>query len=51
MLDTQFHYSMNGLKFYKEEIWLAIGTLIISMIAAIIPAIKAYRIDIIKSLQ
>lgn len=51
MLDSQFHYSMSGFKFYKEEFWLTIGTLVISLIAAIIPAIKAYKIDIIKSLQ
>ena len=51
MLDNQFHYNMNGFSFYKEEVYLGVATLLISGIAAIIPAIKAYQTDIIKSLQ
>ena len=51
MLDNQFHYNMNGFSFYKEEVYLGLATLLISGIAAIIPAIKAYQTDIIKSLQ
>lgn len=51
MLDSQFHYSLNGLKFYKQEWLLGLATIIISLLAAVIPAIKAYRTDIIKSLQ
>ncbi len=51
LLNEQFHYSLKGMLFYKEELYLGIATLIISLIAAIIPAWKAYRTDIIKSLQ
>jgi len=51
MLNGQFHYSLNGLAFYKEELFLGFATLAISLIAALIPAIKAYKTDIIKSLQ
>ncbi len=51
MLNSQFHYSLDAFRFYKEEYFLGIGTLVISLIAALIPAIKAYHTDIIKSLQ
>lgn len=51
LLNEQFHYSLKGMVFYKEEIWLGLATLAISLLAAIIPAVKAYNTEIIKSLQ
>jgi putative ABC transport system permease protein len=51
MLDGQFHYGMSAMTFYKEELYLGLATILISLVAALIPSYKAYKTDIIKSLQ
>lgn len=50
LLYNQFHYGLNAFQLYREELWIFIITIIISVIAAIIPAVKAYNTDVIKSL-
>lgn len=50
LLHNQFHYGLNAFQLYREELWILLITIAISVIAAIIPAMKAYKTDVIKSL-
>ena len=44
------HIHITGKLFLAEEKWLIAGGFIIGIVAAIIPAVKVYRIDIFKTL-
>ena len=46
-----YKYKINAFSFIAEEAGLLIGALAIGFIAAVIPAIQAYRTDISKSLS
>ncbi len=48
---SDYHYDFTGWILYDMEIWLFIGMLGIGMISALYPAIRAYRIDIVKTLK
>ena len=51
MLDDQFHYSLDVLRIYPVE-WLILSvTLVISIIAGLLPAFKAYKTNIIENLR
>jgi len=45
------HIALSGFVFYSEEIYIFCGAICIGLIAALIPAIMAYRIDIAKNLS
>lgn len=46
-----YKYKLNAFSFIREEAGLLIGALVIGFIAAIIPAIQAYRTDIAKVMK
>ncbi len=46
-----YKYRFDAWHFIREEAWLFIGSLLIGLIAAIIPAFQAYKTDIAKTLQ
>jgi putative ABC transport system permease protein len=50
-LSNEYHYYFTGWIIYEYEYLLIIGAVIIGMISALIPAIKAYQIDISKTLN
>jgi len=45
------HITFSGLVFYTSEIYIFFGAILIGMLAATVPAIMAYRIDIAKNLS
>jgi putative ABC transport system permease protein len=49
-LNNSFHYTMNASDFSVQELYLVFATLIFGIVAALIPAINAYRMDISKTL-
>ena len=50
-LTEAYHYDFSGWIFIKEELYLFIGAIFIGIIAALFPALKAYRTDISKTLS
>jgi putative ABC transport system permease protein len=50
-LTSNYHYDFTGFIFSPFEIWILIGTVLIGMISALLPAISAYRIDISSTLK
>ena len=50
-LSNNFHYQMNIFEFGDKELWLLALTLIIAIVAAIIPAISAFQTNISKTLS
>lgn len=50
-MEGSYKYSFSAFRFFKEEGMLAIGALIIGIVAAIIPAIKASRTNIHETLN
>lgn len=51
MLNQQFHYGLDAFRLYPEELLIVAVTLLISLVAGLVPALKAYNTDVIKSLQ
>lgn len=49
-LENTRHIHISGVVFLPEEGWLAFAGVVIGLVAAIIPAIRVYRIDIFKTL-
>jgi putative ABC transport system permease protein len=49
-MQANYKYALNGYEFLSEEINLLVAALVIGLLAAIIPAIQAYRTDISKTL-
>jgi len=49
-MQDAYRYTFTGRTFLKEEFYLLIGALLIGLIAAIIPAMQAYRTDISETL-
>ena len=49
-LNNNFHYTMNISDFSIQECYLMLATLAFGIIAALIPAISAYKMDISKTL-
>ena len=50
-LKTAYRYSFSGMIFLKEEIFLLAGALLVGLVAAIIPAVQAFRTDISTTLS
>ena len=50
-LNVKYNYQFSGLVFDGLELVLLFMTILIGMIAAIFPAIAAYRLDISKTLK
>ena len=44
------HVHISGTQFMPEELWLVLASILIGLVAAILPAIRVYRIDIFKTL-
>lgn len=49
-LNNNFHYSMNLSDYSIQEFYLVLITLVFGILAALIPAISAYKMDISKTL-
>jgi putative ABC transport system permease protein len=49
-LNNSFHYTMNVNDFSIQEVYLTIAALLFGVIAALAPAINAYKMDISKTL-
>lgn len=49
-LNNSFHYTMNVTDFSIQEVYLTIAALLFGVIAALAPAINAYKMDISKTL-
>lgn len=49
-MEDAYRYSFTGQTFLKEEFYLFLGALFIGFIAAILPALQAYRTDISETL-
>lgn len=49
-MEDKYHYSFTAAKFLKEEFYLLGGALIMGFIAAVIPAIQAFKTDISQTL-
>ena len=49
-MEDAYRYSFTGKTFLKEEFYLFLGALLIGFIAAILPALQAYRTDISETL-
>lgn len=49
-LNNSFHYTMNVTDFSIQEVYLTIAALLFGVIAALVPAINAYKMDISKTL-
>ena len=49
-IEQNFHYDFNVLSLLIEEIWLFLGALFIGLLAAAIPSLGIYKIDISRTL-
>lgn len=49
-IEQNFHYDFNVLSLLKEEFWLFLGALFIGLLAAAIPSLGIYNINISKTL-
>lgn len=50
-LEDTYKYTFTGGVFLLEEGWLFLGTLFIGFLAAVLPAVQAYRVDISATLS
>jgi putative ABC transport system permease protein len=50
-LEETYKYTFSGFIFLKQELYLGIGALFIGFLAAVIPAIQAYKADISETLS
>ena len=50
-LEATYKYTFTGFVVLVEEGWLFLGTLLIGFLAAVIPALQAYRVDISATLS
>jgi len=51
MASDRYNYSFTTFKFLKAEFWLFVASIVIGIIAAIVPAIIAYKTEIHKTLS
>ena len=51
MASERYNYSFTVFKFLKAEIWLFVASLVIGTIAALVPAVIAYKTEIRKTLS
>jgi putative ABC transport system permease protein len=50
-LTEQYHYDFSGWIFLKEEMYILAGALVIGIVSALYPALKAYSVDISSTLS
>ena len=51
IMDANFNYSLNNKGVLNDEWWLLIVSIIIGLVACLIPSIQVYRMDISKTLS
>ena len=51
IMDANFNYSLNNTGVLNDEWWLLIVSIIIGLVACLIPSIQVYRMDISKTLS
>ena len=51
IMDANFNYSLNNTGILNDEWWLLIVSVIIGLVACLIPSIQVYRMDISKTLS
>ena len=51
IMDANFNYSLNNTGVLNDEWWLLIVSVIIGLVACLIPSIQVYRMDISKTLS
>jgi putative ABC transport system permease protein len=49
-LESQQQYAVSGLVWREEELWLAAAALGVGFVAALLPAWRAYRTDVSRTL-
>lgn len=49
-LESQKQYPVSGLEWRPEELWLIGGALVVGLVAALLPAWRAYRTDVSRTL-
>ena len=49
-VEQNFHYDFGVLSLLTEELWLLAGALVIGLLAAAIPSLGIYKIDISRTL-
>ncbi|HHP7241279.1 MAG TPA: ABC transporter permease [Cyclobacteriaceae bacterium] len=49
--EERFHYQFTGLKFLESELLLFGGTILIGILASLIPAVQVYKVNIAKTLE
>ena len=51
MAEQEFHYGIDGLGLVMAEAWLLCAVLGVGLLAALVPALKAYRVNISETLR
>ena len=51
MMDSNFNYSLNRIAILSDEWWLLFISILIGLIACLIPSIQVYKMDISKTLS
>ena len=51
IMDANFNYSLNKIGILNDEWWLLLVSIIIGLIACLIPSIQVYKMDISKTLS
>jgi len=51
MASERYNYSFTSFKFLKAELWLFVASLALGVIAAIVPAVIAYKTEIHRTLS
>ncbi|HKU46430.1 MAG TPA: FtsX-like permease family protein [Burkholderiales bacterium] len=49
-LESQQHYPVSGLQWRPEELWVVAAAVLVGIIAALLPAWRAYRTDVSRTL-
>ena len=51
MMDSNFNYSLNRIAILSDEWWLLFISIVIGLIACLIPSVQVYKMDISKTLS
>ena len=51
LMESSFNYSLNSYGILSEEFWLLAFSILIGLIACLIPSIQVYKMDISKTLS
>ena len=49
-LESQQHYPVSGLQWRAEELWVVAAAVLVGIVAALLPAWRAYRVDVSRTL-